>query len=285
MVKIRCFPESNYKAFFFNNKTIRVAINSSTPITELKYPEFYDIGLGTYCNGNCSYCSSNASIYGSFASDAAQKIHSYFSVMNENERPFQVALGFCEPTFHPEFVNILQTFYNLGIVPNYTTNGMWTKEGNRFDFKNNLLLATEQYCGGVALSCHYHLEKYWKKAVRLYLMLSSNTKLNFHHIISDKESIDYFLEIYDVYQNDISYFVLLPYIAKGRAEYKVIDWEYLIKNLPQNTEKIAFGAGFYPYLLHGTHNINVSLYEPECMSKFLDLEDMKIYPNSFSVNS
>ena len=285
MLKSRCFPESNYRAFFFNNKTIRVAIDSSKPITELQYPEFYDIGLGTYCEGNCSYCSSNASKEGKHAENTVEKIKTYFGSMNENQRPFQVALGFSEPTLHPEFTEILETFHELGIIPNYTSNGMWIDRTYDPEFKDNILKATRDFCGGVALSCHPHLSQYWKEATLLYSSFAKKAILNYHIIISDKESIDYFLEIYNMYEKDISYFVLLPYISKGRAVKKDIDWEYLIQHLPQNTEKIAFSAGFYPYLLQGGHNIKVSLYEPEIMSKFLDLRDMKLYNSSFDVNT
>ena len=68
----------------------------------------------------------------------------------------------------------------------------------------------------------------------------------------------------------------------GRAPHKEIDWEYLVTKLPEDASKIAFGANFYPYLKEGDHNIKISLYEPEIMSKFLDLKDMSIYPSSFS---
>lgn len=56
-----------------------------------------------------------------------------------------------------------------------------------------------------------------------------------------------------------------------------------MEQLPENQSQIAFGANFYPYLLKGGHNIKVALYEPEIMSKFLDLKDMKVYPSSFNL--
>ena len=82
---------------------------------------------------------------------------------------------------------------------------------------------------------------------------------------------------------ELNIFVLLPYGNQGRAESKEIDWEYLVQQLPQQQNQIAFGANFYPYLLKGGHNIKVALYEPEIMSKFLDLKDMKVYPSSFNL--
>lgn len=92
-----------------------------------------------------------------------------------------------------------------------------------------------------------------------------------------------FNEIYKEWKDEIDYFVLLPYEAQGRAVPKGIEWEYLLTKLPENTSKIAFGAGFYNNLLQGKHNIKVSLYEPEIMSKFLDMKNMKLYPSSFNL--
>ena len=146
---------------------------------------------------------------------------------------------------------------------------------------HKVIFNTKQYCGGVAVSCHPHLTNYWKAAALGFS--NHNIRLNFHIIISDKESIDYFKEIYNEWKDKVEYFVLLPYGNQGRAEYKEINWEYLLQILPEKQNQIAFGANFYPYLLKGGHNIKVALYEPEIMSKFLDLKDMKVYPSSFNL--
>ena len=76
----------------------------------------------------------------------------------------------------------------------------------------------------------------------------------------------------------------MPYTAQGRAIERAIDWSFLVENLPPNTDKIAFGAGFHSYHTQQGHGIEVSLYEPESMSKFLDLKDMRVYPSSFHLN-
>lgn len=185
-----------------------------------------------------------------------------------------------EPTSHPNFVELLRVLKEeFDICPNYTTNGMWTK--NIDENFSSILNATIKYCGGVAVSCHPHLDEYWMDAATVYS--ESHVKLNFHLIISDKESIDRFVKIYEDWNKSVDYFVLLPYGTQGRAESKEIDWEYLVQKLPVNQSKIAFGANFYPYLLKGGHNIKVALYEPEIMSKFIDLKDMKVYPSSFNL--
>lgn len=178
------------------------------------------------------------------------------------------------PNEHPDFVNLLKEIRDLGIIPNYTSNGM--------GLTNEILNATKKYCGGIALSTHKHLEKYWKKSFEKCIKLGIKT--NLHIIISDKESIDDFLELYKKYNKDIYYFVLLPYVAQGRAIKKEVCYDYFFEkfNELKDINKIAFGAKFYAQLIK--RKIKAYLYEPEIFSKFLDLKDMKIYNSSFSIN-
>lgn len=277
MIKTREFKEHNYRGIWYNGKTIRIALDPNKPITELDYPEFYDVKITGHCEGQCPWCYMDSKKDDGHYENVVQKIKDYFEPMSENERPFQVAIGGGCPTGHPNFIEVLKTFKDLGIEPNYTTNGMNIKLTS-----DPIVQATKKYCGGVAVSCHPHLNDYWIKAATIYH--ACKIKLNFHIIISDKKSVDYFKDIYNLWKDEIDYFVLLPYEAQGRAEQKEIDWEYLVKNLPDNHNKLAFGANFYPNLIQKDHGIKVSLYEPEIMSKFLDLKDMSLYPSSFNLN-
>lgn len=279
MIKTRIEEEANYRAIWCNGKTLRFAIDPTKPITELKYPEFYDIKVTGNCEGKCPYCYMDSKPEVHYE-DIVGKVRGFFSGMTPNQLPFQVALGGGEPTSHPDFIELLRVLKEeFDICPNYTTNGMWVNSHN--DYCESLLHFTRKYCGGVAISCHPHLVEYWEEAAKFYFDYS--IRLNFHIIISDRESIDSFTSIYNDWNSMVEYFVLLPYGSQGRAETKQIDWEYLVEKLPTNQSKIAFGANFYPYLLKGGHNIKVALYEPEIMSKFLDLKDMRIYPSSFNL--
>lgn len=286
MIKTRKEEEANYRAVWCNGKTLRFAIDPSKPITELKYPEFYDIKITGNCIGKCPYCYMN-SVPENHYENILDKTRTFFNQIPKEHLPFQVALGGGEPTSHPNFTELLKLLKEeFDICPNYTTNGMWCNTSLNgvgiMNFAEHFILdATETWCGGVAVSCHPHLKKYWQRAAMLYHF--RQIKLNFHIIISDKESIDSFIEIYNEWNDKVDYFVLLPYGSQGRAENKEIDWNYLITVLPEDQSKIAFGANFYPYLLKGGHNIKISLYEPEIMSKFLDLKDMSIYPSSFNL--
>jgi organic radical activating enzyme len=222
---------------------------------------------------NCYMDSKTDSIH---YENVLNKIRNFFGQMTENQRPFQIAYGGGEPTEHPEFLDILKLTYDLDITPNYTTNGSFIFSEN----KDKIIEYTKKYCGGVAVSCHEHLNDIWTKAANLFI--DNGIKTNFHIIISDKDSIDRFIGIYNEWKYKIDYFVLLPQINKGRSKDAIIDWEYLKSVLPENKEQIAFGANFYPYL-KDYDDIGCDLYEPEIMSKFLDLKDMRLYGSSFEL--
>jgi hypothetical protein len=286
-IKVRIEESANYKAVWHNGKTLRFTIDSSKPITELKYPEFYDIKITNKCYGGCPWCYMNSDPNEEHYKDIVKKIYNFFMPMDENQRPFQVAIGGGEPTESPEFLELLRVLKEeLDICPNYTTNGMlFGKPGEHLTIQaQDVLNATEKYCGGVAVSVHPHLEEYWRNAIAHFTKMQIKT--NLHIIISDKKSVNYFIKIFNEFNDIISYFVLLPYSSQGRGIPKRINWEYLVSIVPRWSNKIAFGANFYPYLLKSNlqRDMNISLYEPELMSKFLDLKNMKLYRSSFNLN-
>lgn len=273
MIRKRVSIKENYSALHVGGKTIRIAIDKDKPILELEYPEFYDVKITDYCSGNCPWCYQNSTRNGKHFENIVDKCKQLFGLMTENQRPFQVALGGGNPNQHPDFIKLLRYLSSINITPNYTTNGIGLIE--------KVLEATKKYCGGIAVSCHSHLEKIWKLAIERFL--EYQIKTNLHIIISDKNSINYLREIYDLYKDKVDYFVLLPYTTQGRATKKDIDYDELTRFLKEvDSSKIAFGANFYNYLKKNRNVAPVSLYEPEIMSKYLDLSNMKIYKSSFS---
>ena len=272
-MKIRILPESNYKAIHLNDgKTIRLALDQSKPITDLVYPEFYDVKVTSYCRGNCPYCYQSSTTEIQHTQGLAYKFEKFFGKMTSNQLPFQIAFGGGEPTTHPEFIDLMRCCKRMGIVPNYTTNGMWEDD--------TIVDATIELCGGVAISCHPHLIKYWKPS--LEKLLTAGIHTNIHCIISDNESVNKFSELYKEYTGRVKYFVLLPMAAQGRSLTEFSDWRYLEKSINGSPADIAFGAGFHSYLAAEPKRFNVSIYEPESMSAYLDLETMKVYKSSFS---
>jgi len=275
-MKTRRENTANYSSVFLNGKTLRIPINKAKPITELKYPEFYDVSLGNKCTtGKCPWCYASGSSKGKHYSNVAQKIHDYFGPMTENQRPYQIALGGQqEPLEHPEIKAVLQTFVKLGIVPNLTTNGVL--------FGEDAAKLVKKYCGGIAITMHPHLEKYWRKAIEV--SLQNKIKTNVHYVVSGTQSIEKLQVLYNEYSDRVEYFVLLPYMNVGRATAcpKIIDYVSLEKWLDQvhSMGKIAFGANFYKFLAP-LKKWDVSLYPPEIFSKYLVCDKMTLYNNSF----
>lgn len=289
-VKIREFPENNYRGIFIkeSGKTIRQTYDSSKPITPLEFPEFLDISITSFCAGKCPQCYTNALNSGHHFTNVPQKINDWFGGMSENEKIFQTALGGSgEPTSHPQFVEILKTFRDHDIVPNYTTNGM--------HLTDDIIEGAKKYAGGVALSCHKHLARYWSRGISLFTDNDIRTCL--HIIIGENGSVDYFSYLYEKYKDKIEYFVLLPYSITGRAkpiksrddEFKKL-FNLFKENKPSN---IAFGALFYPYFLDNpqlVRYLDVDIYEPEILSGYVMLDDEHykdgkpiIYKSSFDL--
>jgi len=272
-MKVRVLPESNYRAIYSNGKTLRLAIDPRLPIKQLDYPEFYDVKITSACNGGCPYCYQSSNSDGEHYADVPEKVRRLFGGMTENQRPFQVAIGGGEPTLHPQFDEICKTFSELGIDPNYTTNGT--------SMTDAVMETTMRYVNGVAVSCHEHLP--WRDGVRT--LLDAGIYTNLHIIISDDASVDSFLAIRNEFAGKVKYFVLLPMVAQGRATSEMTCWPYLREQLGalDSRKDIAFGAMFYPYLRDVDWGI--SLYEPEAMSRYLVMDDeMRQYPSSFSID-
>ena len=209
-----------------------------------------------------------------------ENISSHLFIINHNVVTHNCGGG--EPTMSPYFTQIMELTRSYGIAPNYTTNGTFVKKF----IKDKILDTTEKYCEGVAVTCHEHLDHIWPDATEEFLNRGIFT--NFHILISDKKSIRKFIDIYHIYRKRIKYFVLLPLIAQGRCNNAIIDDQYFfneidfLKEMYGDVNDIAYGANFYPYLLK--HNrVDVDLYEPEIMSKYIDLKDMKFYKSSFNL--
>jgi DNA repair photolyase len=75
MYRFRKEAESNYSAVFIDGKTIRVPVNASRLITEIHFPEFFDISPGTKCSGGCDYCYAGALKNGVHYRNLGKKVH------------------------------------------------------------------------------------------------------------------------------------------------------------------------------------------------------------------
>lgn len=299
-IKRRFFPENNYNAFWYNLKTTRFGEGVASELEPDK-AEFYDVGIGTKCNAGCDFCYVSAGNEGECYDNICQtweKWMTMYSETNNNgiietDKPFQIAIGSSgEPTVHTDFCDFLETVYNTNVVPNYTTNGIilsyWDKPGTRYYLlANKILEYTKKYVGGVAISFgNKSLRKFAKDAVN-GLIEKGDANINLHHIISTKESVDEFVEIWKEYDDKIAYHVLLPLMPSGRSTKSIEDgvFEYLEEQIKNNDMKnVAFGAHFIKFLEKS--KIKTWLYPAESLSKnvILTKDKVQITPSSFDMN-
>ena len=285
-VKSKVYPELGYRTLWYNLNTIRFGASQSQPLPPEK-SEFYDISLGTKCNVCCDFCYAGATKSGENYKDVCKKVTKFFGSMDKNDKPYQVAIGSGgEPTIHPEFCDFLKTIYYLGIVPNYTTNGLTLYHDN--DLSEKILKATENYCGGVAVSANSFTEPIWRRAVEKLSGIDVFT--NLHLIIEDKDSVDRFFKIYNEFKDRIHAFILLPLVSLGRSKVDMDPkaFEYLVSRWDEIDDKsqVAFGAHYYKYL-KTQDKIKCYLFEPESFSKNLILanDSIKITPSSFDTTT
>ena len=201
---------------------------------------------------------------------------------------FQIAIGSVgEPTVHPQFIDFLRTVYETEVVPNYTTNGILLSDYTKKECRE-LLEATSNFCGGVAVSFgNTTLRPMAEKAID-NLTREGNCKIMIHHIIGPKGSIDDFIRSAKKYGDQVHYHVLLPLMAAGRSNAGMKEEDFL--KLAEEVKKegitnIALGANFSPWLEKYPDSFDVYEYPKETYSKniLLDSGKVTITPSSFDL--
>ena len=299
-LKRRFFPEHNYNALWCNLKTIRLGEGKAAELPA-EQSEFYDVGINTKCNAECPFCYVSASGKGINYPNICETWKKWMNTYWEKtvghgatitNKPFQIAIGSTgEPTIHPEFCEFLKTVYETGVVPNYTTNGIllsaWCNPVSpNYELANVILDYTAKYVGGVAVSFGNDKLRNMARLAIEGLIARGNTNVNIHHIISDKKSVDDFVEEWLRYGDSILYHVLLPLMPRGRSESGIEEgvWEYLEEMIQKHEIKnVAFGAHFIKYLRKS--KIKTWLYDEESFSKnvILTPNKVQITPSSFDL--
>lgn len=310
----RYLPENNYFALFINGRTVRFRIDETKPIKKLPWDkaEVYDIAINNKCFGGCDYCYISALPTGVNYENIAEKAHHMFRELQDvyadetmvrdaliaylgsvdavnyatkgqdlskvrlTTNPFQVAIGGAgEPTNHPEFVEFLYEVESNGIVPNFTTNGM--------KVTTDVLQACDDVVGGVSVTLHPHLERFWRTALQTYAKTSA--QLHAHLVVYD-ESSTVLLEKYMEEFPDVT-MVLLPFQYVGFGENYTDTGTYFYDTLFETIvsegwqDRIAYGAGFHEYLSEW-NLVGASLYEPHDYSYYIDLKgNGSVYTSSF----
>jgi len=245
-------------------------------------PELLDISITNWCDKYCETCYRCSDESGEHMSLADYKI-----VMGQAKamHAAQVALGGGNPNQHPDFVEILRlTRERFGIVPSYTTNGRGLTE--------DILDASLQYCGAVAVSAHPPFDDMIRG---LDLLERHEIRTNIHFVL-DCESIDTaiaWLENPPDFLNGLNAIVFLNYKPIGRSTspdllLKMsdrVEFFFEIATSKKQRFKIGFDSCAVSGLARFT-DADARFYdacEAARFSMFVS-EEMKMYPCSFMEN-
>lgn len=286
-MKHRVFPESNYFAIQDNEYNIfRYRINGDIPIDRLEYPDVVDVSLGNYCTGGCPYCYASATKKGNLYAHVADKLDRWLGSMTPNQRPFQIAIGGGgEPTLHPEFCDVIKVIAAHGVVPTYTTAGfhllryLYDNDTDAINKIRQIIDVTKEFCGGVAVTAHSHLE--WQESVHLFLKHKIRTNI---HVIIGKTFND--IEYAKFVRNnfDVHTVVLLPFVPMGHGTKLKVDEEVIVAGaLLGQKPGYAIGAMYAPYIKRWPCLFEpYSLFDETKFSAYLELTDPPaFYKSSF----
>jgi hypothetical protein len=275
-MRTREVPESNYGSCFTGKSTIRRRLDRSKPPLPLRHPEVEDVGLNTVCHCRCPYCYVDAGPLGVNFPEICRKADEVWGALPEEDRPYQIAIGGSgEPTLHPGLEEFCRKARSLGIVPNYTTNGMHVTE--------DLAQWTKELCGGVAVSYHSHRAP--ESLLACMALLKAGVPTSLHVILGPQDSAKAAAVVTDL-MPALERVVILPYQAIGRAPVlpdMEREWElFLGMWRPEWKSRVAFGAGFYEFftrereagpVTEAIKAMDIDLYPPELFSGYRIMDD------------
>lgn len=177
-MKQKIMHHGTYVSYFDPNTGLHIRgedQNGNDPEWAPNGPELMDVHITNYCPLTCEYCYRESNPHKSTHMKPED-----FQTLLEDAGPWvcQVAIGGGSPQHHPEFIRILEIAHELGIPPSYTTNGL--------DMTDEILEATKQFCGAVAVSLH-NVESGIREAKRL-IDYGLRTAI---HVVLDRNAIDY----------------------------------------------------------------------------------------------
>ena len=208
-IVVRHYKEQNYSTFFNMRTGFFARIEEpghSEPFWSWHGPELLDISITNWCDKECALCYRRSNKSGQHIS-----LEDYEVVMRQARKMYvlQVALGGGNPNQHPRFCEILRlTRGEYGIVPNYSTNGR--------GLTNDVLKATSEYCGAVAVSA-YHPYEETRRAIDA--LMSFGIKTNIHFILSSRSigTAISWLESPPGFVSKIGAIIFLNYKPMGRC--------------------------------------------------------------------
>ena len=123
--------KQNYWTLFDRGSGAKIRFSFEDPmsqrvVSKASAPELVDLKITDFCPYGCAFCYQGSTHAGQHASVGAI---STAAAALAKMKVFEVAIGGGEPTMHPKFVDILETFRHFGIVPNFTTKNLaWLRD-------------------------------------------------------------------------------------------------------------------------------------------------------------
>lgn len=169
-------------------------------------PELIDIKITDFCPFGCKFCYQGSTTKGGHANLVWWHLASEL----KDHKVFEVALGGGEPTLHPEFSTILETFKAAGVVPNFTTRNLnWLNDSRE---REKIL----DNCGAFAFSTE-----------RAADILQLGSLLKTHNVPPSKANVQIVMGLFSewqfreiaeaCYKQDLR-LTLLGYKTNGRGE-------------------------------------------------------------------
>lgn len=275
-------PLQHYKTVFSQRTGFFVRLEEDgydEPFWSEDGPELLDLSITNYCERCCDFCYRQANPQGTHI--ALRDVELVVKQAKE-AGVLQIALGGGNPNQHPDFVKILRLIRENGIVPSYTSNG----EG----LTDEILKATKEYCGAMALSLYPPYERY---EALTRIINDMGIKLNLH-VILKKDTIElltaWFKEPPALFSYINAVIVLNYKPIRGLLDLTVRDSERLKAFYDAastcNSVKIGFDSCCVPGIVTWM-SVNPALVdscEAARFSAFIS-EDMKMYPCSFMANT
>ncbi|MDP3013369.1 MAG: radical SAM/SPASM domain-containing protein [Candidatus Subteraquimicrobiales bacterium] len=277
------YPQQHYSVIFNQKTGFFARIEEKRyeePFWSEEGPELLDISITNYCERQCSFCYRNSNINGKHLG-----IEDYAHIINQAKEVgvLQIAIGGGNPNQHPNFVEFLRITSRNNIVPSYTSNGI--------GLTNNILEATKEYCGALAISAY---SPYDYLPSLLDRISKFNIKTNLHFLLS-KDSLQTaisWLEETPDFLKKINAIIFLNYKPINSSLDLLLKKSALLNNFFQliSSKKYFFKIGFDSCSISGIAkdlSVDPKFYESCESARFSAFisEELRMYPCSFMVNT
>jgi radical SAM protein with 4Fe4S-binding SPASM domain len=281
---IHKYPNQNYSTVF-NKSTGFFAriedVEHPEPFWAMSGPELLDISITNYCERGCDFCYRNSTPQGKHI-----LFEDYRKIIRQAKEigVLQVALGGGNPNQHPQFIQILEETASQGIVPSYTSNGI--------GLSHEILKATKEFCGALAISAYSPYESYLEPIVNHISKYDIKTNIHFLLNTDTVEKAILWMTQPPTFLEKINAIIFLNYKPVNSGNELLLKNSSLLQNFFEQVEKskIHLKIGFDTCSISGivTYlNVNKIFYESCEAARFSAFisEDLKMYPCSFMINT